>query len=127
MSLYSDYVGSVRPKIDSAISVAMYMWVDPFKATIDLVSAEFDGPRSRPLLFGEGTYKETVGSDYVAIANLTPMQGTDYGVAEVVFVEGGFKKYNMPGPRPFMEKAGQQFADGAGTRILQSCLDTFVV
>ena len=126
MSLVSDYVGSVRPRIDSAISVAMYMWVDPFKATIDLVSAEYDGPRSRPMLFGEGTYEEEIGSNYVTITNVTPMQGTDYGIPEVAFVEYGLANYNMPGPRTFMERAGKQFAEGAGTRILQSCLDAFV-
>lgn len=126
MSLVSDYVGFVRPKIDAAVSAAMYMWVDPFKSTIDLVSAEFDGPRSRPMLFGEGSYEEEVGSNYVTITNVTPLQGTDYGIPEVVFVEAGMANYNMPGPRPFMEKAGKQFAEGAGTRILQSCLDVLV-
>lgn len=126
MSLVTDYLTDIRPKIDIAISVAMYAWVPAFKATIDLVSSEFDGTKSRPLLFGAGTYKETVGSNYVSIANLTPMQGTDYGIAEVVFVEGGLGNYNMPGPRPFMEKAGQQFADGSGSSILQGFLDSMV-
>ena len=51
------------------------------------------------------------------------MQGTDYGVPEVVFVEEGLPNYNMPGPRPFMEDAGQLFADGEGTTILQRNLD----
>ena len=126
MSLVGDYLTEIRPKIDGAISVAMYAWVEPFKKTIDLVASEFDGPSSRPLLFGEGVYTETIGNNFVTITNITPMQGTDYGVAEVVFVENGMANYNMPGPRPFMEKAGQQFAEGSGSRILQAFLDAIV-
>ena len=126
MSLVSDYVGFVRPKIDSVISVAMYAWVEPFKKHIDVVASEFDGPRSRPMLFGEGEYTETVGNNYVTITNITPMQGTDYGIAEVNFVEYGLANYNMPGPRTFMERAGKEFADGSGSQILQAYLDALV-
>lgn len=123
MSLVSDYIGFVRPRIDAAISQAMQAWVEPFKSTIDDVSGRYDGPSSRPMLFGHGSYEEEVGSNYVTITNVTPMQGMDYGVPEVVFVEGGFPNYHMPGPRPFMEEAGQEFADGPGESILQSYLD----
>lgn len=124
MSLLSDYTSIIRPKIDSAISDAMYAWVDPFKETINEVSGEYDGPSSRPMLFGDGEYSEEVGSDYVSITNITPMQGTDYGVPEVVFVEEGLANYNMPGARPFMEAAGAKFADGEGSTILQQYLDS---
>ena len=123
MALVDDYIGVIRPKIDRAISDAMYAWVQPFKDTIDKVSGEFGGSYSRPLLFGHGTYEDEVGSNYVTITNITPMQGTDYGVPEVVFVEEGLSNYHMPGPRPFMERAGQEFADGEGTSILQTYLD----
>lgn len=123
MSLVSDYLGFVRPRIDAAISQAMQAWVEPFKSTIDDVSGRYDGPSSRPMLFGHGSYEEEVGSNYVTITNVTPMQGMDYGVPEVVFVEGGFPNYHMPGPRPFMEEAGQEFAGGPGESILQSYLD----
>lgn len=126
MSLVTDYLTDIRPKIDAAISVAMYAWVEPFKKHIDVVASEFNGPRSRPMLFGNGKYTENIGSNYVTINNITPMQGTDYGVAEVVFVENGMANYNMPGPRPFMERAGQEFADGSGSQILQAYLDTLV-
>lgn len=124
MSLLSDYTSIVRPKIDNAIADAMSAWVDPFKKTINEVSGEYDGPRSMRMLFGNGEYSEEVGSDYVSITNITPMQGTDYGVPEVVFVEEGFSNYNMPGPRPFMEEAGAKFAEGEGLRILQEHLDS---
>lgn len=126
MSLVSDYLSIVRPKIDSAISIAMYLWVEPFEATIDAVAAELMGDSSRPLLLGNGVYDDEVGSNYVTIKNITPMQGTDYGVAEVTFVEEGYENYHMPGPRPFMERAGQEFAGGAGERLLQQALDSFV-
>ena len=123
MSLLSDYQTIVRVKIDNAISNAMYEWVEPLKETINEVSGAISGEYSRPMLFGDGEYSENVGADFVAIPNETPMQGTDYGVPEVVFVEEGFENYHMPGPRPFMEEAGQKFAEGEGERILQSYLD----
>lgn len=123
MSLLSDYMSIVRPKIDLAISNAMYAWVGPFKSTIDSVSGQLSGSSSRPMLFGHGSYKDAVGSNYVQITNVTPMQGTDYGVPEVVFVEDGMTNYHMPGPRPFMERAGTEFAEGEGSSILQSYLD----
>ena len=126
MSLLSDYSSIIRPKIDNAISNAMYEWVEPFKETINDVSGAITGAYSRPLLFGDGEYSESIGSDYVQITNNTPMQGTDYGVPEVVFVEEGLANYNMPGPRPFMEEAGQKFAEGEGESILQYHLDTIV-
>ena len=124
MSLVSDYTGFIRPRIDRAISEAMYAWVEPFKGTIDTVSGELNGSSSRPMLFGHGVYEDTIGSNFVIITNITPMQGTDYGIAEVVFVEEGMSNYHMPGPRPFMEKAGQEFAGGEGEHILQAYLDT---
>ena len=125
MSLYSDYKLLIKPKIDLAISSAMYAWIDPFKQTINEVSGRISGAYSRPMLFGNGEYTvEEIGENYVSITNITPMQGTDYGVPEVVFVEEGFDNYHMPGPRPFMEEAGQTFADGEGTSILQEYLDS---
>ena len=124
MNLVSDYVSIIRVKIDNAISNAMFAWVDPFKETINEVSGGISGASSRPMLFGDGEYSESIGSNYVQITNITPMQGTDYGVPEVVFVEEGFSNYNMPGPRPFMEEAGAKFAEGEGLRILQEHLDS---
>ena len=125
MSLASDYTSIIKPKIKLAISSAMYAWIDPLKETINEVSVGFSGDYSRPMLFGDGEYTvENIGEDYVSITNITPMQGTDYGVPEVVFVEEGYENYHMPGPRPFMEEAGQTFAEGEGTRILQEYLDS---
>lgn len=124
MGLLEEYLSVIRPKIDRAISDAMYAWVEPFKETINEVSGEYSGDSSRPMLFGDGEYSENVGSDSVTITNITPMQGTDYGVPEVVFVEEGFESYHMPGPRPFMEEAGQRFAEGEGSTILQQYLDS---
>ena len=123
MSLVSDYISLVRPKIDSQIASAMYAWVQPLQETIDQVSGEYDGTSSRPLLFGHGSYTEAVTNDSVTVMNVTPMQGTWYDVMEVDFVEQGLANYNMPGPRPFMEEAGKRFAEGEGSHILQSYLD----
>jgi hypothetical protein len=124
MSLVTDFTSIIRPKIKLAISSAMYAWIDPLKETINEVSGGISGEYSRPMLFGDGEYTvEDIGEDYVSIRNITPMQGTDYGIPEVVFVEEGYENYHMPGPRPFMEEAGQTFADGEGSRILQEYLD----
>ena len=123
MSLVEDYYFEIKPKINQVIANTMYEWVQPFKETINAVSRELNGPSSRPMLFGDGVYSETVGYDYVEITNNTPMQGTNYGVPEVVFVEVGASNYHMPGPRPFMEEAGQIFADGQGSSILQANLN----
>lgn len=124
MSLVDDYYAEIKPRINQVIADTMYEWVDPLKDEINNVSRAVKNlGKSRPMLFGDGVYEDTVGYDYVEIHNNTPMQGKDYGVPEVVFVEEGFPNYDMPGPRPFMEEAGQKFADGEGSRILQANLD----
>lgn len=126
MGLLSDYTALIRPKIDNAISDAMYAFEEPLKEQVNLSSGEYDGPSSRRALFGGGTYEAEVGSDYISVTNITEMQGTNYGVPEVVFVEEGFSNYRMPGPRPFMEEAGNIFAEGEGEHILQTYLDSYV-
>ena len=126
MGLLVDYVGIIRPRIDTAISYAMYAFEEPLKEQIDLTSGEYDGPMSRRELFGGGTYEANIGEDAISITNITEMQGTNYGVPEVVFVEEGFSNYHMPGPRPFMEEAGKIFAEGEGEHILQTYLDAYV-
>lgn len=116
----------VKEQINQAVQHAMFAWVEPFKETIDDVSGEISGAYSRPMLFGAGVYNEEIGADYVSITNETPMQGMNYGVAEVDFVEGGFSNYHMPYPRPFMESAGEKFSKGKGESILQGFLDAEV-
>ena len=115
----------VRPQIDNAIASAMYEWVDPFEKTINKVAEELPNEgRMRPELLGDGTYEDEVGSNYVTITNITQMQGTDYGIPEVDFVEEGLENYNMPYARPFMEDAGKEFAEGEGSSILQRHLNS---
>lgn len=119
--------GIIKAQIEEAVQEAMYAWVTPFEHTIDEVSGEFGGSCSRPLLFGSGVYSDFVGADFVIIENETPMQGTNYGVPEVIFVENGLSNYHMPSARPFMEEAGEKFANGEGESILQGKLDAIVV
>ena len=125
MSLVTDFTSIIRPKIKLAISSAMYAWIDPLEKTINEVSASLQNEGyTRPALLGDGEYTvEDIGEDYLRITNITEMQGKNYGVPEVDFVEGGYSNYHMPYPRPFMEEAGQTFADGEGSRILQEYLD----
>ena len=54
---------------------------------------------------GKENFSEEYGDDYVSVTNITEMQGTDYGVPEVDFVEQGLTAYQQPYPREFMEKA----------------------
>lgn len=119
--------GIIKAQIKEAVRESMYAWVDPFEHKIDEVSGRYGGSCSRPMLFGKGEYEPTIGDDYVEILNDTPMQGADYGVPEVDFVEQGMANYHMPSARPFMEDAGKEFADGEGSSILQSYLDAIVV
>lgn len=126
MGLLLDYTSLIRPKIDTAVSDAMYAWEDPLKDRINMQSGEYDGPYSRRALFGGGTYEAEISSNSISITNITEMQGTDYGIPEVVFVEEGMPNYNMPGARPFMEEAGIAFAEGEGESILQTYLDAYV-
>ena len=125
MSLLDDYA-LLRIRIDNAISEAMYAFEEPLKEQINQTSGEYDGPKSRRALFGGGTYEASIGSDSISVTNITEMQGPNYGIPEVVFVEEGMENYNMPGPRPFMEEAGKVFAEGEGEHILQTYLDTIV-
>lgn len=126
MSLLVDFTSVIRPKIDIAISNAMYAFEEPLKEQINMTSGDYDGEYSRRALFGGGTYSAEIGGDHIAITNITEMQGTNYGVPEVVFVEEGFENYHMPGARPFMEEAGKTFAEGEGEHILQTYLDAIV-
>ena len=68
-------------------------------------------------------FEEYYGDDYVSITNITEMQGTDYGVSEVDFVEQGLSEYRQPYPREFMEKALIEYiTSGDADATLQSVL-----
>lgn len=123
MSLVSDYFSEVKPAMENAVASAMYQMVEPLKQKIDEISGEYDGEHSRPRLFGHGDYTDTITNDSITIMNVTPMQGTWYNVLEADFVEEGLANYNMPEPRPFMERAGEEFVNGEGSAILQQYLD----
>ena len=82
-----------------------------------------DADQSRPKLFGDGDYTIFHDALSVTVWNRTRMQGTDYGTPEVDFVEGGYPEYNMPGPRPFMEKARDQYVEsGRPDQVIQGVL-----
>ena len=126
MGLADDFKTEIMPRINTAISYAMYAFEQPLKEQINLTSGNYDGPRSRRTLFGGGTYEAQILGDSILITNITPMQGTNQGIPEVDFVEQGLDTYHMPYPRPFMEEAATIFAKGEGEHILQTYLDAYV-
>lgn len=124
MSLVSDFDDIVLYRIYPALESAMPQAAQELKETIDEVAKNFSGPRSRPLLFGHGVYYTYNSATSATVVNITPMQGTDYGVPEVVFVEEGMSNYHMPGPREFMEPGRDKFvSSGRFEAIIQGALD----
>lgn len=123
MSLLSEYEDIILYRVWPTIESAMPIVGEELKTAINEYSAGFDGPSSRPKLFGDGTYSVICSASSVTVWNRTQMQGTDYGVPEVDFVEGGYESYNMPGPRPFMEPARDEYvASGKPDAVIQSAL-----
>lgn len=119
-SLVVDFEGIMIERVYPAIANAMPKIGEELEKAIDNYSSDFDGPRTRPLLFGHGKYEMNCGADFVTITNITPMQGKNYGIPEVVFVEEGLESYHMPYPRPFMEPARDDFvASGKPDAIIQ--------
>ena len=124
MSLVEDFRMIMLDRVYPAIENAMPAVGEALKRAIDEKASGYDGPYSRPKLFGDGTYTVFHDALSVTVWNRTQMQGTDYGVPEVDFVEGGYPEYNMPGPRPFMEPARDDFvASGEPDAIIQSSLN----
>ena len=110
-------------RVYPAIESAMPQVGEELKEAINDKAAGYTGPRSRPALFGNGTYFISPSRLSVTVINETRMQGTDYGVPEVDFVEMGLENYNMPGPRPFMEPARDEYVEsGRPDAIIQSAL-----
>lgn len=124
MSLLSEFEDIILYRVWPAIESAMPLIGEELKTAINEYSAGLEGPRSRPKLFGDGTYSVFYDASSVTVWNRTQMQGTDYGIPEVDFVEAGLEEYNMPGPRPFMEPARDEYvASGKPDQIIQAALD----
>ena len=125
MSLLYEYETIILDRVYNAIESAMPQVGQELKEAIDEKASGIDGPYSRPALFGNGTYSIFNDALSVTVWNRTQMQGTDYGVPEVEFVEEGYSEYNMPGPRPFMEPARDEFVEsGRPDAIIQQAIDS---
>ena len=126
MGLLEDYLVIKENTISVIETGAMEAIGEELKQEIDEYARDTYGgaPYSRPKLFGNGDYTIFHDALSVTVWNRTRMQGTDYGVPEVDFVEEGLPEYNMPGPRPFMEKARDKYVEsGRADNILQGVLD----
>lgn len=125
MSLLADFETIILDGVYIAISNAMPQVGQELKEAIDEKASGIDGPYSRPALFGRGTYSVFNDALSATVWNRTQMQGTDYGIPEVEFVEEGYPEYNMPGPRPFMEPARDEFvASGRPEAIIQEAINS---
>lgn len=127
MGLAEDYL-LIRESVISVIETgALEAIGEELKQEIDEYARDTylgGASNSRPKLFGNGDYTIFHDALSVTVWNRTVMQGTDYGTPEVDFVEGGYPEYNMPGPRPFMEKARDQYVDsGRADNIIQGVLN----
>ena len=118
MSLLAEYETIILDRVYRAIESAMPQVGQELKEAIDEKASGIDGPYSRPALFGNGTYSIFHDALSVTVWNRTQMQGTD-------FVEEGYSEYNMPGPRPFMEPARDEFvASGRPDAIIQQAINS---
>ena len=125
MSLLAEYETIILDRVYRAIESAMPQVGQELKEAIDEKASGIDGPYSRPALFGNGTYSIFHDALSVTVWNRTQMQGTDFGTPEVEFVEEGYSEYNMPGPRPFMESARDEFVEsGRPDAIIQQAIDS---
>ena len=125
MSLLAEYETIILDRVYNAIESAMPQVGQELKEAIDEKASGIDGPYSRPALFGNGTYSIFHDALSVTVWNRTQMQGTDFGTPEVEFVEEGYSEYNMPGPRPFMEPARDEFVEsGRPDAIIQQAIDS---
>lgn len=126
MGLIEDYL-HIREDVISVIETgALDAIGEELKQEINEVARDLyydSSVESRPKLFGNGDYTIFHDALSVTVWNRTRMQGTDYGTPEVEFVEEGYPEYNMPGPRPFMEKARDQYVEsGRADNVIQGVL-----
>lgn len=66
-------------------------------------------------LDGSGAYE-------LHIKNITVQQGSPGRLTETNFVETGDAAYHQPGPRPFMDEALVEYANGEGPESLANAL-----
>lgn len=116
MSLTAEYLTVIKPRMENAISngvvkVATGLLENIEKFAQDKVYNAYGGSFRRGRIGGSENMDVQIDNRLITVTNRTPMQGTNYGVSETDFVEGGFSNYNQPFPRPFMEPARDDFVD----------------
>lgn len=128
MSLVSEYLTVIKPRMDDAVNNGMVKLADGLQETIQEMARDkvynAYGPGHRRGIIGNRENLEVqIGFREITVTNKTPLQGTDYGVSETDFVEGGYSNYNQPFPRPFMEPARDDFVDsGKADAIMADAL-----
>lgn len=128
MSLVSEYLTAIKPRMDDAINNGVAKLADGLQETIQEMARDkvynAYGPGHRRGIIGNRENLEVqIGFREITVTNKTPLQGTDYGVSETDFVEGGYSNYNQPFPRPFMEPARDDFVDsGKADAIMADAL-----
>lgn len=117
MSFLGDYA-SIKQQLFSAVSSALSDMaqevLDELKKTAETVVYSYEATEQametrRGTIADKPQFEIEYGEDYVTIKNVAKMQGTDYGVPEIEFVEEGYESYRQPGPRAFMEKTRDEY------------------
>lgn len=128
MSLTAEYLTVIKPRMEDAISngvvkVAAGLLENIEQFAQDKVYDAYGGSFRRGRIGGSENMDVQIDNRLITVTNRTPMQGTNYGVSETDFVEGGFSNYNQPFPRPFMEPARDDFVDsGKADAIMADAL-----
>lgn len=117
LSAVADALPMLAMELESEVATAAEKYVYSYPATEAAMATR------RGELGEIYNFLEEYGEDYVSVTNITEMQGTDYGVQEVDFVEQGLSNYKQPYPREFMEKALEEYiGSGKADATLRSVL-----
>ena len=119
MSFVGEYVG-IKQELSSAISDALHDMAREIlpelkKQAESIVYTYQASERAmetrRGTIADEENFQIEFGENFVSLTNIAEMQGADYGTPEIQFVEDGLGSYRQPYPRPFMEKARDEYID----------------
>lgn len=129
MSAVSQFNTRIWTSLTAAVRTAVATTMtDGFKRAIkkEAQTAVYEaysggGPR-RGMIGDESNLFATAGGFVLTITNNTGMQGTNYGVSETTFVEGGFGNYHQPFAREFMEPARDKYVAGEASEDLATAL-----
>lgn len=133
-SILSEY-NSIHDSLLQAISSVLPTLADELEAEVNRQAeknvysygATPQAMNTRRWTIADGdNFEREYGEDYVSITNVAEMQGTDYGIQEVDFVEQGLQNYNQPYPREFMNKGLEEYTkSGKADKAVAESLERY--